>query len=67
MRNKKMTIHEFMQEYRIKEFNKKRNNKIKKELLFLIALLAILIALNYSMIDLSNNTVTAFIWSELQC
>lgn len=67
MSKKSMSIHEFMENYRVKEFNKNRKNKIDKQILILIALLAILTTLTYSTIDLSSNDVTAFLWSELQC
>jgi hypothetical protein len=67
MNKKSMTIPEFLEMTRVKEFNKKRRNKINKEAYVLIALLAILSVLTYYSIDLSHNTVTAFLWSELQC
>lgn len=64
---KTMTIHEFMEIQRMKEFNKDRKKNINRQALIIIALLAILTVLTFSSIDLSNNTITAFIWSELQC
>ena len=64
---KTMTIHEFMEIQRTKEFNKDRKNNISKQALIIIVLLAIVTVLTFSNIDLSNNTITAFLWSELQC
>jgi hypothetical protein len=65
MRSKTMTIHEFMEMEREKE--NKKSNKSNKDTYVLIALLAFLSILTYYSIDLSDNTVTAFLWSELQC
>lgn len=64
---KTMTIHEFMEIQRTKEFNKYRKNNISKQALIIIVLLAIVTVLTFSSVDLSNNTITAFLWSELQC
>jgi hypothetical protein len=60
MSKKIMTIPEFLEMTRVKEFNRARKNKQRKQILFLIALIAILIAFDYSMIDLSSDTINAF-------
>jgi len=54
---KTMTIHEFLEMVRVKEFNQKRSKK-NKQILVLLALLIIL-GIATGQID-SNETITAF-------
>ena len=64
MSKKTMTIHEFMEIQRIKEFNLKRKGKINKQVLVLLALVIALGVAAAGQIN-SNETITAFQTSNI--